>query len=242
MPPPQTPAATLIVPGYLGSGPAHWQSWIESRIPDTRRVRHVDWDAPVLARWAQAVRDEIDAAAGPLWLVAHSFGCLASVVAAADRPDKVAGLMLVAPADPERFTPRGVRTSTSGVTEPGLSGCLPRRLLPMPGLVVASTNDPWVRLSSAAYWADQWGCRLAEIGAAGHINADSGHGPWPLGLRLFESLRRAAGDWPLGRIDGNAQPRGGRHGALARVRQLTRFASGRETGGGAPSEPSGRGG
>ena len=41
-------------------------------------------------------RDAIDRAPGPVWLVAHSFGCLASVVAAADRPERVAGLMLVA--------------------------------------------------------------------------------------------------------------------------------------------------
>ncbi|PKO36149.1 MAG: hypothetical protein CVU33_19940 [Betaproteobacteria bacterium HGW-Betaproteobacteria-6] len=28
----------LIVPGYLGSGPAHWQSWMERQLPATRRV------------------------------------------------------------------------------------------------------------------------------------------------------------------------------------------------------------
>ncbi len=174
------------------------------------------------------MREEIDAAAGPLWLVAHSFGCLESVVAAVDRPDKVAGLMLVAPADPERFTPRGLQERDAAVMEPGLSGCLPHRLLPMPSLVVASTDDPWVRLTSAAFWADRWGSRLVEVGAAGHINVDSGHGPWPLGLRLFASLRRTAGAWPLGRIDAVPRPRGGRHGALARVRQLTRRVTARD--------------
>lgn len=40
----------------------------------------------MLARWAGAVRDAIDRAPGPVWVVAHSFGCLASVVAAADAP------------------------------------------------------------------------------------------------------------------------------------------------------------
>ena len=38
-----------------------------------------------------------------VWLVAHSYGCLASVVAAADRPERVAGLLLVAPPEPDRF-------------------------------------------------------------------------------------------------------------------------------------------
>lgn len=75
---------TLIVPGFHGSGPTHWQSWFEARLPDARRVIGIDWEAPVLARWAGAVRDAIDRAPGPVWVVAHSFGCLASVVAAAE--------------------------------------------------------------------------------------------------------------------------------------------------------------
>ena len=95
----------LIVPGFHGSGPDHWQSWLERQLPESRRVSGIDWEAPVLARWAAEVRREIDAAASAVWLVAHSFGCLASVVAAADRPEKVAGALLVAPADPARFRP-----------------------------------------------------------------------------------------------------------------------------------------
>ncbi|QTQ37759.1 RBBP9/YdeN family alpha/beta hydrolase [Aromatoleum petrolei] len=99
---------TLIVPGFHGSGPDHWQTWLERRLPDARRVRGVDWEAPVLARWAAAVRREIDESAHSVWLVAHSFGCLASVVAAADRPERVAAALLVAPADPARFGPLGL--------------------------------------------------------------------------------------------------------------------------------------
>ena len=74
---------TLIVPGLNNSGPGHWQTWLEEQLPDVRRVRHIDWNVPVLARWATEVRREIDEAAGVVWLVAHSYGCLASVVAAA---------------------------------------------------------------------------------------------------------------------------------------------------------------
>ena len=57
---------TLIVPGFHGSGPTHWQSWFEARLPDARRVIGIDWEAPVLARWAGAVRDAIDRAPGPV--------------------------------------------------------------------------------------------------------------------------------------------------------------------------------
>lgn len=105
---------TLIVPGFHGSGPGHWQTWLEQRLPDARRVRGVDWEAPVLARWAAAVRREIDESAHAVWLVAHSFGCLAGAVAAADRPERVAGARLVTPADPARFGPLGLLEDAPG--------------------------------------------------------------------------------------------------------------------------------
>ena len=40
--------------------------------------------------------------------------------------------------------------------------------------------------------ADAWGSAFLSIGDAGHINVDSGHGPWPDGLALFEKLRRTS--------------------------------------------------
>ena len=142
---------TLIVPGLHGSGPTHWQSWMEQQVPDARRVTGIDWERPVLARWANAVRDAIDQSPGPVWVVAHSFGCLASVVAAADRLHRVAGLMLVAPANPERFTPHGLRDANAHPDQESIARWIPREPLGVPSLVVASTDDPWVRLSSAAY-------------------------------------------------------------------------------------------
>jgi predicted alpha/beta hydrolase family esterase len=162
-----------------------------------RRVSGIDWEEPVLPHWAQAVRDGIDHASGPVWLVAHSFGCLAAVLAASSRREQVAGLMLVAPADPERFTPQGLRDARTAPEQPSLARWIPRSPLGAPSLVVASTNDPWVRLSSAAYWAQCWGSQLENIGAAGHINVDSGHGPWPRGWHSSGRCRRRRATSPL---------------------------------------------
>lgn len=50
----------LIVPGLHGSGAAHWQTWLEGQLPEARRVVGIDWESPVLARWAGAVRRQID--------------------------------------------------------------------------------------------------------------------------------------------------------------------------------------
>lgn len=44
-------------------------------------------------------------------------------------------------------------------------------------------------LAEASRWASRWGCLLINLGAAGHINAESGHGPLPLAeqsLRINE--------------------------------------------------------
>lgn len=170
-------ASTLIVPGLHGSGPAHWQSWLEELLPDARRVHQDDWSCPALPAWAERVTTEIDHARGPVLLVAHSFGCLASAVAATRRPQRVAGLLLVAPADPEKF---------------GVAAALPTTPFAVPSIVVASTNDPWVGIGTARTWAQRWGSRLVNVGAKGHINTDAGFGPWPEGRALYESLAAEA--------------------------------------------------
>ena len=167
----------LIGPGLRNSGPAHWQSWLETVLPDTRRVEQADWERPRLGDWAARVREEIDAVGEPLWVVAHSFGCLAAVTAGLVRGERIRGALLVAPADPARFN------EAAG---------LPREKLPFPSLVVASENDPWVSARIAESWAGRWGSGFVSVGAAGHINVDSGHGPWPEGLRLFLQLRAGA--------------------------------------------------
>lgn len=186
----------LILPGYLGSGPAHWQSWLERQLPATRRVTGIDWSNPTLGRWASAVGKAIDRANGPVWLVAHSFGCLAGVVAASTRPERVAGALLVAPADPERFSEHGFRRAD----ESGIARHLYNIRLPCPSLLVASTDDPWMNFASAAYWAERWGCRLHSLGAAGHVNVDSGFGPWPEGLAMLRVMQSAQESFMVGEL------------------------------------------
>lgn len=168
---------TLIVPGLKSSGPAHWQSWFEQHIPGTVRVNQRDWSHANLADWSSRVRREISTTYGRILVVAHSFGALAAVQAAADHQDRIAGALLVAPADPDKF---------------GVSEYLPSAPLPFPSVVVASTNDPWISIDRAAYWAGRWGSDLVNLGAAGHINVEFGFGPWPEGLSLLQRLRRAS--------------------------------------------------
>lgn len=168
---------TLIVPGLNGSGTDHWQTWLERNVPGAVRVIQRDWSDPYLPHWSARVRRELARVPGRIFIVAHSFGCLAAAQATFDYGEQVSGLMLVAPADPEMF---------------GAAASLPERPLGVPAVVVASTNDPWMRFARAAEWTETWGAELINLGAVGHINAASGFGPWPEGLAMLRRLRREA--------------------------------------------------
>lgn len=158
----------LIIPGRGGSAEAHWQSWLERALPATRRVLQDDWDNPDPARWAERVDAAARAFAEPPLAVAHSFGCLALAHAASRFCTPLAGSFLVAPADPRRF---GIGDESILVQ------------LDHPSDLIASTNDPWLACERTRHLADAWGSRLHVLGAVGHINVDSGFGPWPDMLR-----------------------------------------------------------
>ena len=166
---------TLIVPGLHGSGHDHWQTWFERQIPDCIRVMQSDWSEPDLPKWSAKLRRELSRAPGRVYVVAHSFGCLAAVQAAFDYRECIDGLMLVAPADPARF---------------GLSAAIPERPLGVSSVVIASTNDPWMSFPSVVEWSQAWSAELINLGPAGHINPQSGYGPWPRGLSILQDLHR----------------------------------------------------
>ena len=62
---------------------------------------------------------------------------------------------------------------------------IPRDPLPFPSALIASSNDPHSSLEDSSDLALAWGSKLIEAGAAGHINTQSGHGPWPEGMMSF---------------------------------------------------------
>lgn len=96
---------------------------------------------------------------------------------------KVAGALLVAPPDVERVdTPSCLKAF----------GPVPQHSLSFQSVLVASDEDPYCRLDRARQFAASWGSRLEILPNAGHINAESGFGDWPQGLKWLTALRRRA--------------------------------------------------
>ncbi|KQQ33503.1 alpha/beta hydrolase [Duganella sp. Leaf126] len=172
----------LIAPGLHNSGPDHWQSRWQRLFPAFERVEQDDWETPDLARWSARVsqvrqQGQQGRDGRPLLIVAHSFGCLATVHSIARDPSDVAAVLLVAPADPEKF---------------GVADQLPQQALACPSVMVGSTNDPWMAAPRAAAWAQRWHSQFIDGGALGHINAESGLGGWPAGLEILYFLAERA--------------------------------------------------
>lgn len=155
----------LIVPGLHGSGPDHWQSWLERAQPGAVRITVEDWGHADLDRWASAIDELLQRERAAAWVaVAHSFGCLALAHHAARGGRGIGGALLVAPANPDRFS---------------LDERQVAQALPFPSTLVVSANDPWMSHADALYFGHRWGSAIVEAGEAGHINPAAGYGPWP---------------------------------------------------------------
>jgi len=169
-------SSIVIVPGWRDSGPGHWQSLWAERFPDATRVLQDDWVSPTRAAWVGALTRLILAQPDPVIVVAHSLGCIATAHLPDEAVARISAALLVAPADPER---RSVLSDFAPV---------PYAKLPYRSIVVASTTDPFCPARLAGAYARAWGSEFVRMQNAGHINVESGHGEWPLGLALLQSL------------------------------------------------------
>lgn len=174
----------LILPGWGGSGPTHWQSRWEALHGDLR-VEQDDWQRPLRGDWMMRLEEALLAmpseAPGAL-LIAHSLGChLVAAWAAHSRlRGRVAGAWLVAPPDLQREPlPAALHSWRPPCLAP----------LPFPSWLIASQDDTvYCSLERAGALAAAWGAKLVDAGRLGHINADSGLGDWPQGRAWLDAF------------------------------------------------------
>ncbi|MFM2065274.1 MAG: hypothetical protein RLZZ584_183 [Pseudomonadota bacterium] len=170
----------LILPGWLDSGPGHWQSrW--QQLHGFERVEQADWVWPRRGDWLARLDEVILADDRATLLVAHSLGCqlAAAWSACSAHTRRVRAALLVAPPDTERDD-----------MPPQLHGWRPmvRLALKFPATAVVSSDDPYCTVSRAHALCADWGAELHDAGPRGHLNGDSGLGDWPEGLELLGQL------------------------------------------------------
>jgi predicted alpha/beta hydrolase family esterase len=175
-------ADLLIIPGLGGSGPDHWQTRWEQKLSTATRVEQRDWDKPERSEWVPAIASAIQSAKRPVVLIAHSLGAIAAIHASRDTAPSVKGAFLVAAPSEERLA--GVADADPEFRP------YPRAKLTFPAVLVASRDDPYSGFADAEALARDWGAKLIDAGQAGHLNAESGHGPWPEGLLQFAAFMK----------------------------------------------------
>ena len=207
----------LILPGWLDSGPDHWQTRWQAAHGYTRVEQH-DWARPLRGDWIARLEDVVLAQEPnmPITLVAHSLGCLlvAAWAALSRNTHRVKCAFLTAPCDVALEALRPVLSSWKPVathathqpqqpikprqpsasitpmptTEP-VKRSMPQAL-PFRSVLLASQNDPYCSFEQAQALAKTWGSTLVDCGARGHINTESGLVDWPQGHALLLALQR----------------------------------------------------
>ncbi|MCI1857139.1 MAG: alpha/beta hydrolase [Sporolactobacillus sp.] len=204
----------LILHGFAGSTNGHWQQWLSGELSGRGYSVYFphfsDWFRPLKTVWLAELKRTVLAIPKeePLVVVAHSLGCLLWFhFAAQEQKRRAARVLLVSPPAetlgedslkifyPDREEPRkrafeGIRTF---YPFPSDKTCLKKAAKRT--LIVTSTTDPFLPASKRAQY-DAYGVPMLVLPAMGHINVQSGYGPWPwiLSLCLGKELPSPAGN------------------------------------------------
>ena len=176
------PNQVLILPGWQGCGPLHWQSkWVQNYA--YQLVEQHDWMRPLRGDWLSRLDEVVSDVCGPIYLVAHSLGCIqvAAWANISKQTHRVKAALLVAPGDVEAPAFKDALSSWRPI-------CL--KPLPFKSILLGSQNDPHCTLERAQLFAKSWGSDWIDMGPKGHLNADSQLGEWPEGHDFLNQLMK----------------------------------------------------
>jgi predicted alpha/beta hydrolase family esterase len=176
----------LILPGWQGSGPLHWQLRWVALYGDVVVEQH-DWMRPLRGDWLSRLDDVLSDLDGPVYLAAHSLGCIHAAAWAeiSAHCHKVKGALLVAPGDVEASHLSDFFASWRPIL---------MKRLPFKSILVASQDDTECTIERAQTLAKAWGSDFVDIGQKGHVNAESNLGDWPEGRTMLNSLMKEKED------------------------------------------------
>jgi predicted alpha/beta hydrolase family esterase len=167
----------VLVHGYTGSGPQHWQTWLAGRLTtEGRQVRYPqlpDDADPELEAWLGTLQQALAPSCGARTVLAHSLGCWLwvhavgrGVVPPADR------LLLVAPPAPAWVAAELPRFPAATWAE------LADTVRGREATVVIGQGDEFLPVAERAELSAAVP-GVVEIPGGGHLNTASGFGPWP---------------------------------------------------------------
>ncbi len=169
-----TSIKTLILHGWGGSDWPHWQAWLAAELAKSYGtvsfplIQHPHY--PHLNRWKKEVRRHLEDFR-PHTVVCHSLANTLWFHLCHDGlPFMVERLLLVAP--PRLDCEIETIKSFFPVAPPD-------SLFAHDATMVVSTDDPYMRLEEAQALQKRLGIPMKVLENAGHINAESGYGPWP---------------------------------------------------------------
>jgi uncharacterized protein len=173
------PSAFLILHGLGGSGPEHWQRWLAGRLRDAgHTVRFPDLpepDRPDPRAWREALAAELAEmdTGGERVVICHSLSCIVWLghSPCVERPvDRVA---LVAPPSPGAGLAELLPFFPVTATSDDVARAAAHTRL------VCANDDPYCPEGAEALYAAPLGLPTDLQPGGGHLNSDSGFGPWP---------------------------------------------------------------
>jgi predicted alpha/beta hydrolase family esterase len=170
----------LILHGYQGSGPEHWQSWLAERLRRAgATVAYPELpspDAPTLPAWRAALEHELRAVPGDPVVVCHSLACVLWLHHCAQpvlEGGCAARVLLVAPPS-ATGAPRAILPFFPVPLDAGaVAGAAGETHL------VCATDDPYCPEGAAALYGEPLGLPTHVLPGAAHVNVETGFGPWP---------------------------------------------------------------
>jgi predicted alpha/beta hydrolase family esterase len=169
----------LLVPGRGVPRPEHWlRRWADAH-PEYRWAPEPPGPPLILRDRVAALHVAVSESDEPAVLIAHSAGCITTVVWAAQHAGPVRAALLVTPPYVDGLEPDD---------DSDLAWVTPRSRLPFRAVVVASRTDPYTSFRQFERFAEDWGADLIDAGDVGHLDTASGFGRWPDGERLVSEL------------------------------------------------------
>jgi serine hydrolase len=169
----------LILHGWQGSGPLHWQTWLAETLAlageDVRYPQLPDPDTPRLDGWLRLMRAILDELPGERAVLCHSLGCVLWLRHAADAlPEhRVDRVLLVAPPAPRTELPGVQGFFPVDATAEGVEGAAGSTRL------VCAPDDPYCPEGADAVYGAPLALATDVIPGGAHLNVDAGYGPWP---------------------------------------------------------------